>query len=286
MFRAGSRPCRSRREDYARANRSVVARITSNIDRGAAVAFVADDDELGVGYAPWRATTALSRGPLMSSCPLIITTGMPAKPVGVAQQRAVVEERGVAPVVRDEPGEAEAEARIVDSGGRVRGRAPWRRACPPTRTTPRRPARGSQGPGPAAGGHRRRQGRRHARVGGTASRNCSHCSGNTRPIARVTHSTSARDVPTTLARTISLTRSGWASAYASAKRRAPRSSPQQPPLDAEVLTQPLHVGDQVGRRVRREVDDGFGGVRRAASALALVELDDQVALGIEHPPCP
>jgi hypothetical protein len=72
-------------------------------------------------------------------------------------------------------------------------------------------------------------------------------------------------------------------------RVTPAPAPQQPPPDAEVLAQPPHVRDQVVGRVGRQVGSGVAGVRGArgaAPAAALVELDDQVGLGIEEPPPP
>jgi hypothetical protein len=69
-------------------------------------------------------------------------------------------------------------------------------------------------------------------------------------------------------------------------RVTPAPAPQQPPPDAEVLAQPLHVRDQVVGRVGRQVGGGVAGVRGAAPAAALVELDDQIGLGIEQPPPP
>jgi hypothetical protein len=50
-------------------------------------------------------------------------------------------------------------------------------------------------------------------------------------------------------------------------------------LDAEVLAQPFHVGDQVPGRVLLETR-----MRPAAAAAALVEEDDAIACGIEKPP--
>jgi hypothetical protein len=52
-------------------------------------------------------------------------------------------------------------------------------------------------------------------------------------------------------------------------------------LDAEVLPQPLHVGEQVLGGVVAHVGGGIAGMRRAAPASALVEQDDPVAIRIE-----
>ena len=65
------------------------------------------------------------------------------------------------------------------------------------------------------------------------------------------------------------------------QRRAPRAAVEEPPLDAEVLAQPLHVGDQVVGRVGGHVDGGVARVREAAAAATLVEQDDPVSLGVE-----
>ena len=51
-----------------------------------------------------------------------------------------------------------------------------------------------------------------------------------------------------------------------------------------MLTEKFDVGDQVSRRVGRQVNDRLGGVRCASSALPLIELHQQVPIGIEHPP--
>jgi hypothetical protein len=63
--------------------------------------------------------------------------------------------------------------------------------------------------------------------------------------------------------------------------RSPRAAIQEPPRDAEMLTQLLHVGEEVFRRVHAHVGVRITGVRRAASAAALVEEHDAVPLGIE-----
>jgi hypothetical protein len=43
---------------------------------------------------------------------------------------------------------------------------------------------------------------------------------------------------------------------------------------------------EVGGGVRRQIDDRLGCVGPAAPALPLVELHDEVAIGIEQSPCP
>ena len=53
-----------------------------------------------------------------------------------------------------------------------------------------------------------------------------------------------------------------------------------------MLAQPLHVRDQMVGGVGRQVGRGVTGVRGAAPTPTLVELDDQVRLGIEQPPPP
>src|SRR5665213_1242835 len=70
------------------------------------------------------------------------------------------------------------------------------------------------------------------------------------------------------------------------ERHPPRTAPQQPPLDAEMFAQLLDVGDEVVRRVVLEAYRWIRDGRRAASATALVELDDAVRVGIEQPPAP
>jgi hypothetical protein len=67
-----------------------------------------------------------------------------------------------------------------------------------------------------------------------------------------------------------------------AERDAPGPAPHQPALDAEVLAQPFHVRDQVVGGVARKVGRGVASVGSAASGSTLVELDDQVRLGVEE----
>ena len=55
----------------------------------------------------------------MSSCPLTITTGIPASRWASRSNAPSSMNSGVAPVVRDEAGEAEAEARVVVAGIRL-----------------------------------------------------------------------------------------------------------------------------------------------------------------------
>src|SRR5262245_37148879 len=61
------------------------------------------------------------------------------------------------------------------------------------------------------------------------------------------------------------------------ERRAPRAAEDEPALDAEMLAQPLHVGDQVPGRV---VDEAR--VRATATAPALIEQHDAVGGRIEE----
>src|SRR5262249_49089368 len=57
-----------------------------------------------------------------------------------------------------------------------------------------------------------------------------------------------------------------------------------PPLDFEMLAQQLHVADQVLRGVDAHVGRGIARVRGALPIAALVELHNQVAIGIEVAP--
>ena len=65
------------------------------------------------------------------------------------------------------------------------------------------------------------------------------------------------------------------------ERRTPRAAEDLPALDVEVRAQRLHVGDQLGCGVHREVG-AVGDVGARLSASALVEQDDSVARGVEE----
>ena len=51
-----------------------------------------------------------------------------------------------------------------------------------------------------------------------------------------------------------------------------------------VVTQALHVGNQMPGRVDAHVDGRVTGVWSTQPAAALVELDDPIVLGVERPP--
>ena len=68
------------------------------------------------------------------------------------------------------------------------------------------------------------------------------------------------------------------------QRRAPRAAPHEPTIDTDVVAQPFDVGDEVGSGVRRQVRGRLRSMRRAAATLALIELHDEVTLGIEQSP--
>lgn len=68
------------------------------------------------------------------------------------------------------------------------------------------------------------------------------------------------------------------------ERRAPGTAVQEPAFDPETGAQPLHVRDEMAGGVVAQVGGGVARVRGAASAVALVEEDDAVALGVEEPP--
>ena len=67
------------------------------------------------------------------------------------------------------------------------------------------------------------------------------------------------------------------------QRRAPAVAEHEPALDGEVGAQALEVGNEVVRRVGREVGRDVAGIRCAAPASALVEQDEPVAVGSEEP---
>lgn len=50
---------------------------------------------------------------------------------------------------------------------------------------------------------------------------------------------------------------------------SPRTTVEHPLVDAEMLTQHFHIGQQMISRVARHVDIGVGGVRSALAATAL-----------------
>lgn len=65
------------------------------------------------------------------------------------------------------------------------------------------------------------------------------------------------------------------------ERHAPRAAQDEPLLDAEVLTEPLDVGDEVVGRVGDEGLHRLGGRRQGSTRHALVEGDDSIAIRIE-----
>ena len=67
-----------------------------------------------------------------------------------------------------------------------------------------------------------------------------------------------------------------------AERRAPAVPEQVPSVDAEVRAEPFEIGQQMLRRVRREVDARIARVGCAAAAAPLVEQHDAVDVRIEE----
>jgi hypothetical protein len=63
------------------------------------------------------------------------------------------------------------------------------------------------------------------------------------------------------------------------QRRAPGAAVKEPALDAQVLAQPLHVGDEVVCGVVIEADSRVGGMRTALTTATLIEQDDPIDLG-------
>jgi hypothetical protein len=70
------------------------------------------------------------------------------------------------------------------------------------------------------------------------------------------------------------------------ERASPGAAEHEPPLDPELPAQELGVGDQMPRGVGVEVRAGFARVRRAPTAVALVEEHEAVGVGIEERPKP
>ncbi len=131
---------------------------------------------------------------------------------------------------------------------------------------------------PAVGrGQDRRRGLLRART----SRKRAHSSGNTRPIARVIHSTSRRGRPDVHEDHL---------AHPFRVRlpvRSPSVVPHDPPHTSHrSMPRCSRIRSQsairCGRRVGRQVDLRLARVRRAAPAVALVELHDPVRAGSNH----
>ena len=179
-------------------------------------------------------------------------------------------------VVRDEPRERQREGRILEPAVQTVGRRPVG-----ARRLPRAPREGRAPPNLRVVVEQqpveRLDGIARLAVSGSASSSRSHCSGRNRPSPpRNNQSKSARPDVGTPHSTSSVTRSGWRSAYASASVAPPRAAEHEPPVDAEVLAEPLDVGEQVRRGVGRQVGVRLARVRRAAPAPPLVEQDHAV----------
>jgi len=69
-----------------------------------------------------------------------------------------------------------------------------------------------------------------------------------------------------------------------AEHRPPRDAEDGPAVDAQVRSQPFHVGDVVRRVDARPVHAFFAGVRSASARRALVEQDGPVPLRVEVAP--
>ena len=143
--------------------------------------------------------------------------------VRVAKELIVVEEPCVAPVVGDDSRKSTSGSEDRRIGDRVDVPGRSRRVCPPTRTMRSPPAPGStdlhQG-----GAVRTRPTDRHRDLLRHAVAESSPLLREQPAHRRVTHSTSRRDVETTLTRIISVTRPGWDCPYA-----RPSAEPHDPP---------------------------------------------------------
>ena len=208
---------------------------------------------------------------------------MPSSRVGVAQQLAVLEERGVGPVVGDEASEAQPEPRVV-----VAVVVHVARERRDVRVLPLAPAD--------------RRTLAHLRIGvlqhsGIRGREVAvalagrHDVAERLPFAREDATHRAGD-PLDLASggrhdadEDHLGHAVWVRlGVGEAERRSPRPSPDEPSVDAEVLPESLDVIDEMCGRVRREVDDRLSGVRSAPAAAALIEEHDPIAIGVEPAP--
>jgi hypothetical protein len=70
------------------------------------------------------------------------------------------------------------------------------------------------------------------------------------------------------------------------ERAAPRSAEHQPSLDAQMLAQSFDIRDEVRSVVAREVHLRRTRVRRAPSAIALIEQSNPICRWIEQPAMP
>ena len=208
--------------------------------------------------------------------------GDPREPIGVCQQLAILEEPGIRPVVRHEPSEAQAKRRILvpETGlvpvgdrdmavfpltPRIRCRAMDRRIRVQEPFVVRR----CEVPVPPVG----RQGchERFPRLGEHLAHRTSH------PVDLASaggHDAAEQELGD---------RTGVGLRVRQAQGRSPRSAPHQPRVDAEVSPQGLDVSDEVRGGVGRQVDHGVASEGRAAPALALIEADQEVPVGIEMP---
>ncbi len=189
---------------------------------------------------------------------------MPARRFASRQELAVFEERGVAPVVRDQPCEAHAEARVVIARVVMMAGVGADVGVFPFAPRERRAVHASSHRTTRAARRTRRRDRRHDRLRVPRLGSVTTPPGKMRPIARVTHSTSAWVVFVTLTRIISVMRSGWASRVREPEGASPRSAPGQPAVDAEMRSDALTVGNQLCGRVGRGSTSGslaFGVLR-------------------------
>ncbi len=201
--------------------------------------------------------------------------------VAVAHALALAEEVAVAPVVGDGTGEAPAELRVPVPGDRT-GR------CGDDRRLP-------VGPGPGGPVPDRRVGRLQETVvgGGQVALALLRGQLGEEPLVRL-----REDLPQAPGQQGHLGvragrdpgqhqfghHPGVRLRVPQAQCRAPGHAPHQPPLDAQVGTQPLQVGHEVGGRVDAHV--GVVGARagQGPSGAALVEQDDPIGGGVEVPP--
>src|ERR1700683_863690 len=68
------------------------------------------------------------------------------------------------------------------------------------------------------------------------------------------------------------------------ERGPPRTTGYQPAVDAQMLAESLHIGDQVVSSVVPHAGRGVTRVRCAPSAAALIEQDSPVTFRVERPP--
>ena len=210
---------------------------------------------------------------------------MSLEPGSIAEQAAVLQPRRVAPVVRDQPGEAHAKARVVVARVVL---VVWSHLHVPV--LPRAPVRGSLLANSRVrvvqqSGVRRREVAVPIRLWHTIAKpfpflgkQPTDITGDPFDLAPGRVGDADQDHLSDAL--------GMALGVRQPEGHAMREAVHEPPVDAEVLAQSLDVGDEVVRRVDAEVDIGLAGVWRAPAGAPLVEQDDSIGRRVEVPAIP